>query len=308
MDELEGKLLHRGINDPMVFDKNFPVKDDEIMGLRMKDTSKLTVGDSSNNVAAPVNLNNPLRNLLERDETPLDSDINSKNIQTEGLFTFFEGVIYAGKSKISICCNSEDTISDNLPFSELKKCTKFPAIIKEIFEQKFDGLNFCEISCLIFKIILQNDAENGLDFLIRFDNLINDQNPAELGSTDTPKLKYYSIDLIYERFQFKKSLVFTVKDSTEMAIMSEQIRAQNEKDSILAHCVHDMRAPLNAIMGYSELLIGDFDKNSVVTENVEIIKGNAIHLSQLIGDFLDGVKMKNNVMKINPTAFDLNKL
>lgn len=113
-------------------------------------------GDSS---GLPIN---PIENLMVRsigaDETPNN---NPQEIQTESLLSFFESIIYDAKSKISIHCINDEIISENLPFSELKLCTKFPAIVKEMFEKEIVNLNVSEISSLMLKIILQNKVSTG---------------------------------------------------------------------------------------------------------------------------------------------------
>jgi signal transduction histidine kinase len=195
-----------------------------------------------------------------------------------------------------------------LPFSELKLCTKFPAIVKEMFEKEIVNLNVSEISSLMLKIILQNKVSTGLDFLIRFSDCQSKTKLNACRGGPDEDIKYYDIELIYDRFESRQSLIYTMKDLTDIASMKFELTQQDEKDRMLAHSVHDMRAPLNAIMGYSEILIEEFKGNFQIKEHADIIQANALHLSQLVGDFLDGVKMKNKVLNINPTTFDLNTL
>ncbi|TFG36473.1 MAG: HAMP domain-containing protein, partial [Nitrospirales bacterium] len=91
-------------------------------------------------------------------------------------------------------------------------------------------------------------------------------------------------------------------------------RANNElrdmdkmKSTFLANMSHELRTPMNAIIGYTDLLIDGVDGpiNEEQDKSLNKVATNARHLLQLINDVLDISKIEAGKMKINPKELDL---
>lgn len=79
------------------------------------------------------------------------------------------------------------------------------------------------------------------------------------------------------------------------------------KSTFLANMSHELRTPMNAIIGYTDLLIDGVDGpiNEDQKKSLNKVATNARHLLQLINDVLDISKIEAGKMKINPKEFDL---
>lgn len=79
------------------------------------------------------------------------------------------------------------------------------------------------------------------------------------------------------------------------------------KSTFLANMSHELRTPMNAIIGYTDLLIDGVDGpiNEDQKKSLTKVASNARHLLQLINDILDISKIEAGKMKISPREIDL---
>lgn len=84
--------------------------------------------------------------------------------------------------------------------------------------------------------------------------------------------------------------------------------ANDAKSSFLAHMSHEFRTPLNAIMGFSEII-----KNKVLGENIapaytsyaDHIHKSGEHLLNIVNDILDTAKIQSGVQQLHREAIDM---
>ena len=92
----------------------------------------------------------------------------------------------------------------------------------------------------------------------------------------------------------------------ERAVVAAK-EANQAKSAFLAKMSHELRTPMNAIIGYSEMLIEDAsdDGDSGVADDLRKILSAARHLLGLINDVLDLSKIEAGKMQLYLESFDL---
>ncbi|MCI8561141.1 MAG: response regulator [Dorea sp.] len=91
------------------------------------------------------------------------------------------------------------------------------------------------------------------------------------------------------------------------ALQAAQI-ASSSKTTFLSNMSHDIRTPMNAILGFTTLLSKDADKPSKVREYTKKITSSGQHLLSLINDVLDVSKIESGKMVLTIDEFTLNDL
>ena len=81
--------------------------------------------------------------------------------------------------------------------------------------------------------------------------------------------------------------------------------ANSSRLQFLANISHDLRTPLNGILGCAQILLRDKDINPKQRELLKTSQSCAEHLRTLINDLLDLSKLESGRLELAPTAFDL---
>jgi signal transduction histidine kinase len=125
-----------------------------------------------------------------------------------------------------------------------------------------------------------------------------------------------AVALANERLRASNQLL--VSKNQELKQQQLQIKAQNIKlqeayklkSEFLATMSHELRTPMNAIMGFSQLLLRQFpDPLSVQQENlIGRILNNSKNLLDMINEMLDFSKIEAGKLDYHPHSFDLNSL
>ena len=91
----------------------------------------------------------------------------------------------------------------------------------------------------------------------------------------------------------------------ECAYQEKLEAASRAKSDFLSNISHDLRTPMNAIMGFITLIEKDADNPYKVREDVKKMKASGRHLLSIINDVLDMNKIESGVMAINSVEFEL---
>ncbi|SDL15459.1 Signal transduction histidine kinase [Maridesulfovibrio ferrireducens] len=82
--------------------------------------------------------------------------------------------------------------------------------------------------------------------------------------------------------------------------------ANEAKSSFLATISHELRTPMNGIMGLSEILLST-DLDSEQQEYIELIKGSAVSLLRVLNELLDYSKIESRILELREGRFNLRK-
>lgn len=102
----------------------------------------------------------------------------------------------------------------------------------------------------------------------------------------------------------RKELQKQLEEAKEKAEESDEL-----KTNFLANMAHDIRNPLNAILGFSKMLVEDTDISTEERRNYgSLIESNGKSLLYLINDIIDVSKIEANQMQIEQSKVALNSL
>jgi len=109
-----------------------------------------------------------------------------------------------------------------------------------------------------------------------------------------------------------ENLESLVAERTKELVQSrtEAESADRAKSTFLANMSHELRTPMNAIIGYSEMLMEEAEdiEGDCFTPDLERINGAGRHLLALINDILDLSKIEAGKMALHLESFDLDGL
>ena len=125
-----------------------------------------------------------------------------------------------------------------------------------------------------------------------------------------------AVELANQRLRASNELL--VLKNQELEQQKQQIKLQNIKlqeaynlkSEFLATMSHELRTPMNAIMGFSQLLLRQYpDPLSEQQENlIQRIFNNSKNLLDMINEMLDFSKIEAGKLELNPQKLDLNFL
>ncbi|HEY6561667.1 MAG TPA: ATP-binding protein [Polyangiaceae bacterium] len=99
-------------------------------------------------------------------------------------------------------------------------------------------------------------------------------------------------------------------DNARLYELSQQARSRVEaatraKDEFVAMVSHELRSPLNAILGWLRLLRGGTLPEGMHEHALDVIERNAQAQNQLVSDLLDMSRVIAGKLRINPTQIDV---
>ena len=237
-----------------------------------------------------------------------------------------------GKQAISLIKNCQSNISVNLdsqqpPTKIIEDSdSAFDLILLDYLLPDIDGLKLISsIKNLGFKapiIILtgQGDEEIAVEMMKAgaADYLSKDKiEPTSLAKAIASAIRIYeaekAVALANSRLRASNELL--VVKNQELERQQQQIKLQNIqlqesydlKSEFLATMSHELRTPMNAIMGFSQLLLRQYpDPLSEQQQNlIQRIFNNSKSLLDMINEMLDFSKIEAGRLELNPQQLDL---
>jgi PAS domain S-box-containing protein len=121
----------------------------------------------------------------------------------------------------------------------------------------------------------------------------------------------------------KQLLIMIIRDITELREAQRQLeeyhetiiqakeeaeRANKLKSTFLANITHELRTPMNSILGFSGLILKNLHNVEKTKEYAGIIKTNGTRLLRLINNVLDLAKVESGKIEIHKKQFSIHSL
>ena len=124
----------------------------------------------------------------------------------------------------------------------------------------------------------------------------------ELGAADYV-MKPFSENLLNRRIKMHLDI------ESQKATLSEAVRIANvaneAKTTFIATMSHEMRTPLNAILGFTELTLDESDLNDKAASNLTKIEQAGRTLLNIVSDILDISKIENGMFELYPVEYEV---
>ena len=101
------------------------------------------------------------------------------------------------------------------------------------------------------------------------------------------------------------ALLFMIKRNQAVSLEQEKARTKND---FLDKMSHDIRTPLNAIIGMHELALGSPDDSKLIADCLKKAKMSSEYLVSIINDVLDMSKIESGKMTVSSHPFSMEEL
>lgn len=141
--------------------------------------------------------------------------------------------------------------------------------------------------------------------------------PDEIG-TLTETFNYMVNEVAKSKMELEKELTRRARlleERDELVALLQRANKQLKeldtlKSAFIANMSHELRTPMNAIIGYTDLLLDEVDGplNDEQKASLKKVSANARHLLQLINDVLDISKIESGKIELRPKEVSLKDL
>ena len=152
-------------------------------------------------------------------------------------------------------------------------------------------------SWIIYYTYAKKWSKLPLSFIKR---ILRDGDQASINSLKNIKGEFRYIGKLFEDNQIKTKELQIAKDKAE--------ESDKLKSAFLMNLSHEVRTPMNAILGFSDLLSNTDLSPEDKEKYIRIIKESGKNLIEIIDDLVEMSKIDSNIIKPNLTAVDLNKV
>lgn len=169
---------------------------------------------------------------------------------------------------------------------------------------------------LVDELAASPDTVRIIDKFSEIDLGAQKQFEREYIHSKTGECLWFLVTVFHTKINDDKKYVIILSDRSRERRMNQTLshalqvaKSANEaKSNFLANMSHDIRTPMNAIVGFSILLRKNPDNPDKVREYTKKIISSGQHLLSLINDVLDMSKIESGKTSLNPTEFRLAEL
>lgn len=120
---------------------------------------------------------------------------------------------------------------------------------------------------------------------------------------------YYQCKFVRDEFSLNHFIAgfhnVDIETKREVAALEKAKKANRAKTDFLFNMSHDIRTPMNAIIGFTNMAIRDIDKKDKVLDSLKKVQSSSEMLLTIINDILDMSRIESGKVAINTTAADM---
>ena len=163
--------------------------------------------------------------------------------------------------------------------------------------------------------LLQYKNSAGKDCYYYYSHISSDYEACILGYIPVDRIRSDSVDWSIALILCGMMLLIVIIDGSHILSINRQLRraiktaerANQAKTQFLSSMSHDIRTPMNAVIGMTEIAKHHVDDPEYVKSCLNKVSMSGNHLLTLINDILDISKVESGKMTLNPNAFSLNE-
>ncbi len=133
----------------------------------------------------------------------------------------------------------------------------------------------------------------------------------------TKEKVYFQISYTKVVLDGKDAFILSTRDITENVVRERELRheiaealekaekASEAKSSFLFNMSHDIRTPMNAILGFNDMAVKHIDDKEKALDALNKAKYSGEHMLSIINDILDIARIESGKMKLNIDVLDV---
>ncbi len=133
----------------------------------------------------------------------------------------------------------------------------------------------------------------------------------------TKEGKYFQVSYTKVYLNGKEAFILSTRDISEnvqtertlreqvSAALEKAEKASEAKSSFLFNMSHDIRTPMNAILGFNDMAVKHIDNKEKALDALNKAKYSGEHMLGIINDILDIARIENGKMKLNIDVLDV---
>ena len=163
------------------------------------------------------------------------------------------------------------------------------------------------------ELVPQNDPDRGKNFLEGLSRGEQREWDAAYLHQETRELRWFHIIAMGSEVEGRTKYILVMSDRTADKQINQALSdavaaaetANRAKSTFLSNMSHDIRTPMNAIIGFTTLAISNIDDKERVKDYLAKTLASSNHLLSLINDVLDMSRIESGKVKIEEKAVHL---
>ena len=167
-----------------------------------------------------------------------------------------------------------------------------------------------------------NQLVNGNDTVLVLDQL-SEILPGQQGEWDreyvhqkTGEVRWFHVSAFCSNIQGEKKYILVMSDRTKDKKINQALEdalnaaqsANRAKSTFLSNMSHDIRTPMNAIIGFASLAASNVENTEKVKDYIAKILSSGNHLLSLINDVLDMSRIESGKIHLEETQVNLSDI